>query len=412
MLAQEAGGLLPNDSHQFQDEINEAIIASLMNNEQNAEEEQILREVMKISALEHQKQIGALNLDHLKKKNKLNTTVKNADLSDISNTFAANRGVGAATFDLPPIEGKGGKGKLPSLPPPRVTKKMQQRMEEDEDTIEERKFLEIINQSSALPSQQPQDPSHYKMMANDESLEMPSSIKKLPVKIKDDGTGFKKQSTKKNGRGGYDDEDEAFNDILNSSPKKKPGQSTIKKDREWEKLERQQNEGGAMNGFDDLLEDNENPDISYGGQSPAIVNKDLSSDLMKERKASVINQGISLYPTHNVDQQKSVNNNSFLPAIGGGYKGSSQRTGTSTLDLHQTEISKGNVMLRSKMDIEESYPTHDLYNMDDDDDFDKLIGHIEKSSGIAPNQANVASSKQTTQRAKAEHHFNDDEDFF
>jgi len=29
-------------------------------------------------------------------------------------------------------------------------------------------------------------------MINDDSLEMPSSIKKLPVKIKDDGTGFKK----------------------------------------------------------------------------------------------------------------------------------------------------------------------------------------------------------------------------
>jgi len=103
-------------------------------------------------------------------------------------------------------------------------------------------------------------------MINDDSLEMPSSIKKLPVKIKDDGTGFKKQSVKKHG--GYDDEDDAFNDILNSSPKKKPGQSTIKKDREWEMINRNQNEG-AMNGFDELLEDNENPDISYGGPSPA-----------------------------------------------------------------------------------------------------------------------------------------------
>ena len=44
---------MPNDSHKFNDEMNEAIIASLMQTEQNAEEEQILREVMKISALEH-----------------------------------------------------------------------------------------------------------------------------------------------------------------------------------------------------------------------------------------------------------------------------------------------------------------------------------------------------------------------
>jgi hypothetical protein len=33
-------------------------------------------------------------------------------------------------------------------------------------------------------------------------------------------------------------------------------------------INRNQNEG-AMNGFDELLEDNENPDISYGGPSPA-----------------------------------------------------------------------------------------------------------------------------------------------
>jgi hypothetical protein len=42
----------------------------------------------------------------------------------------------------------------------------------------------------------------------------------------------------------------------------------------------------------------------------------------------------------------------YLPMIGG--KGSTQRTGASTLDLHPTDVSK---VLRSKMDIEDSYPT-------------------------------------------------------
>ena len=85
MLASENGGHLPgypnnrqnsdtlgrSDTVQhYQDDINEAIIQSLFEQEQNAEEEQILREVMKISALEHQKQIGVLNLDHLKRKPK------------------------------------------------------------------------------------------------------------------------------------------------------------------------------------------------------------------------------------------------------------------------------------------------------------------------------------------------------
>jgi hypothetical protein len=41
------------DDQHFQDDINEAIIQSMFEQEQNAEEEKLLREVMKISALEH-----------------------------------------------------------------------------------------------------------------------------------------------------------------------------------------------------------------------------------------------------------------------------------------------------------------------------------------------------------------------
>ena len=55
---------------QFNEDINEAILISMYEQEQHAEEEKLLREVMKISALEHQKQIGALSLDHLKKRAK------------------------------------------------------------------------------------------------------------------------------------------------------------------------------------------------------------------------------------------------------------------------------------------------------------------------------------------------------
>jgi hypothetical protein len=120
-----------------------------------------------------------------------------------------------------------------------------------------------------------------------------------------------------------------------------------------------------MNGLDDLLEDdNSNRNdaltvaLSYGGQSPAIVNKDLSRELMKERKASVLNQGITLIPTSN---------------YGGDFNKGTQRTGTSTMDLHPTETTK--VHGRSKLDVEESYPTHDIYN-DEDDEFDKLIGRV------------------------------------
>ena len=84
-----------------------------------------------------------------------------------------------------------------------------------------------------------------------------------------------------------------------------------------------------------------------------------------------------------------MKSDNYLPMIGG--KGSSQRTGASTLDLHPTDVSK---VMRSKMDVEDSYPTHDLYN-DDDDDFDKLIGRIEKTTIAPSSQANI-NSKQTT----------------
>lgn len=60
------------------DAINEAIIQSLYEQDQNEEEEQMLREVMKLSALEHQKKTGLLSTDHLKKKNqvqKLNNNI-------------------------------------------------------------------------------------------------------------------------------------------------------------------------------------------------------------------------------------------------------------------------------------------------------------------------------------------------
>lgn len=52
--------------------LNEAIIQSIFEQEQNEEEEKMLREVMKLSALEHKKQNGQLNLDVLKKKNNKN----------------------------------------------------------------------------------------------------------------------------------------------------------------------------------------------------------------------------------------------------------------------------------------------------------------------------------------------------
>ena len=68
---------------------------------------------MKISALEHQKQIGALNLDHLKKNKKKNT---NQDEVSIKPQGQIPRAV-----ELPPVE-IGGKKQNPRavLPQPKA----------------------------------------------------------------------------------------------------------------------------------------------------------------------------------------------------------------------------------------------------------------------------------------------------
>ena len=60
----------------YNDLLNEAIIQSLLEQERQAQdpdladEDKILAEVMKMSALEYQKNTGQIDLSHLKRKNK------------------------------------------------------------------------------------------------------------------------------------------------------------------------------------------------------------------------------------------------------------------------------------------------------------------------------------------------------
>ena len=57
----------------------------------------------------------------------------------------------------------------------------------------------------------------------------------------------------------YQDEDDDFNKLLNSSPKKNPKYTnSIKKDREWEALEAlTDKKRDALHGFDELLEEHQ-----------------------------------------------------------------------------------------------------------------------------------------------------------
>lgn len=63
------GSELQESDDDYKDAVNEAIIQSLYEQEANDEEEKMLREVMKLSSLEHKKTNGELNLDILKRKN-------------------------------------------------------------------------------------------------------------------------------------------------------------------------------------------------------------------------------------------------------------------------------------------------------------------------------------------------------
>ncbi len=86
-------------------------------------------------------------------------------------------------------------------------------------------------------------------------------------------------------------------------------------------------------------------------------------------------------------------------------------------DHHHTETTKANG--RSKLDHEDSIPGGDML-YDDDDEFDKLIGRITnkgsmpKGGAMLPpiNGYDPLSSKNTTQRQKADRHIEDNYDFF
>ena len=175
-------------------------------------------------------------------------------------------------------------------------------------------------------------------------------------------------------RGGYHEDEDDFNKLLNSSPKKAPKYTnSVKKNREWEALEAAEQRNQPMHGFDELLEDHHldeddettNPRHSPYGQSPTIVNKDLTRDLgMKERKASVLNQGISLMPVlPPASRERATNMDQKYDKMG---KYSMSMEG----GAHPTETTKANG--RSNFNAEESMAN----GFDDDDEFDKFIGRI------------------------------------
>ena len=67
-MGEEYGSEVDSQDEDYKDLINEAIIQSIFEQERSAEEEKMLREVMKLSALEHKKINGQLDLNALKKK--------------------------------------------------------------------------------------------------------------------------------------------------------------------------------------------------------------------------------------------------------------------------------------------------------------------------------------------------------
>jgi hypothetical protein len=98
---------------------------------------------MKISALEHQKQIGVLNLDHLKKKSRKPTNENNnmVSVEGLPPAEGQNIVLGQLAHvkpgDLKPVEiGKKGGGAKSSgliLPPPKVSSKLKRDQEEADD---------------------------------------------------------------------------------------------------------------------------------------------------------------------------------------------------------------------------------------------------------------------------------------
>ena len=57
-MGEDYGSEIDSQDEEYKDLINEAIIQSIFEQERSVEEEKMLREVMKLSSLEHKKQNG------------------------------------------------------------------------------------------------------------------------------------------------------------------------------------------------------------------------------------------------------------------------------------------------------------------------------------------------------------------
>lgn len=102
------GSEVEDENEYFQDMLNEAIIQSIFDQEQNVEEEQMLREVMKMSSLEHKKQNGEINLDALKRKNQPQEQPQTNNIQMVVAKQSRQWGdldfKSSQSFDLPPVE--------------------------------------------------------------------------------------------------------------------------------------------------------------------------------------------------------------------------------------------------------------------------------------------------------------------
>ncbi|CDW91090.1 UNKNOWN [Stylonychia lemnae] len=379
VMGEEYGSEVDSQDEDYQDLINEAIIQSIFEQERSAEEEKMLREVMKLSSLEHKKNNGQLDLNALKKKKTINEgqvskqvkgiAVGNENLQPIKQLPLNNV--------LPPIEIGGKKGKplqlgqnplgkqdfnmkqqqLPPLSDPQNERdlaklsqlKPDKNLEEEQKRqkqmmdLEEQKFLELITPKDDEMEEFKTKATTQSKMSKQSNMNEKSFISNQSKLQEKSVVAPKTQK-------------EEIQELLGTSPNKKKARDVF---------ESPSRLPGNINEFDDLLDDS----LDLTDIMPKEQDKNKIKEIMAKKKDKQIENQIN-FDLHKGDKKSIFYNND-----------------------------NDDTMISSKQ------PNKKDVLRESEDDFDKLIGHIE---GSRIESKNVQKADNNNLIEKSE----EDEDFF
>eukprot|EP00347_Sterkiella_histriomuscorum_P019944 403339697 len=419
------GSEIDSQDDDYQDILNEAIIQSIFEQDQNEEEEKMLREVMKLSSLEHQKQNGQISLDGLKKRNRQqqNGGAEVNGFQQIAQAQKNNANLNGSlkqpqnqNVNLPPVE-IGGKKQLPqigskkqnqqqvrssiAMNDPQAQQDLQKlsqfkvdpNLEQEElrrkkqKDLEEQKFLELITPNAVDNIQM--DEEQKILDQSDLNINQSLNKSKSPLQI----SNIKDQS------------------FVNQSPIKRKQSPQLNDDRE--KIRKQQNQDiknllNKKNPFDD-----DSPNKKPGDEFDDLMEDSLDlNDFGSNNNNSKIVNGSSMMSPIKAQNNSNMAKNSDMK--------SKKLEDLFGIESKNKSNNKSNIMIQEQQQY--SNQSSSIKNQpirESEDDFDKLIGHIEGSRAVnnlnkKEDDSNSKYKQNSNQQQRDPDEFSDkaDDDFF